>query len=146
MIKKSPLAAVAIVLVVLGNGAVVAAEPTLKEIMQGLRDSLVAMTDGLLLEQPEVVARAATEIAEHAPISAAERSVIKTTLGTDMPGFAQFDQRVHALSLAIRDAASQGALQRAERDYQQMLAACFACHTAYKARVGDALATSTEAR
>lgn len=140
MISQRLIPAVAIFAMALGGGAASAAEPSLKDIMQGLRDSLVAMTDGLLLGEVDSVAKAATEISEHAPISELERPIIKKTLGDEMPSFAQFDERVHALSISIGEAAERGELGRAEREYQQMIVACLACHTAYKARVSEALA------
>ncbi len=57
-----------------------------------------------------------------------------------MLGFAQFDERLHALSISIGEVAEQGELGRAEQEYQHMIAACLARHTAYKARVSEALA------
>jgi cytochrome c553 len=118
-------------------------EPTLKEIMQGLRDSLVEMTDGLLLGEADRVSRAARVIAEHPPISEHDRPIIVETLGPEMPAFAHFDQLAHSFSVSIAEAATQGDLARAEREYQQMLGACFACHNAYKTRVAEALVGTT---
>lgn len=139
MISRQRIASVSILVVALGGSTAVANEPSLKDIMQGLRDSLVAMTDGLLLGEPDTVAQAASKISGHAPISDRERPIIIKTLGSEMPGFAQLDERVHALSISIGEAAARDELGRAEQEYQQMIAACLACHTAYKARVSEAL-------
>lgn len=50
--------------------AATAAEPNLKEIMQGLRDDVVEITDGLLTDDFTKVAHAAVRIANHARIPA----------------------------------------------------------------------------
>lgn len=123
----------------LGSSGAPAATPDLKSIMQGLRNSLVTMTDGLLQGEPEMVAQAAANIANHSPVPEHERSIIRATLGTEMPGFAELDREVHVLSVEVGNAAEEGDLARAERDYQTMVAACLACHTSYKARVSEAL-------
>jgi len=140
MNSRQWIASVSMLVVALGGSAAVADVPSLKDIMQGLRDSLVVMTDGLLLGEADTVARAASEISGHAPISERERSIIIETLGSEMPGFAQLDERVHALSISIGEAAARGELGRAEQEFQQMIATCLACHTAYKDRVSEALA------
>ncbi len=142
MISKRLLAAAAVLAFAATGLAAIETEPTLKEIMQGLRDSLVEMTDGLLLGELDRVSPAALDIAGHPPISERDRPVIVATLGPEMPAFAQFDQSVHSLSLSIAEAATQGDLARAEREYQQMLGTCFACHSAYKSRVAEALGTT----
>lgn len=137
--------ALAIALIITGTGlATTANEPTLKDIMQGLRDSLFELTDGLLLEAPDQVATAAAAIAGHATVSEHERFIIVATLGSEMPKFVQWDQLVHSLSVSIGEVAATGDFARIESDYQQMLSACIACHGAYKTRVSTALGTATE--
>jgi hypothetical protein len=136
---------VAAVLGITSAGSVaMASEPTLKEIMQGLHDNQSELTGGLLSGDADRVSLAATGIAEHPAIAERERLIIVATLGPEMPAFGQYDQRVHSLSLSISDAAKQGDLARAEREAQEMLSACFACHTAYKDRVSEALTAAAK--
>ena len=116
-----------------------AAEPSLKEIMQDLRNNLVAITDGLLLDDLERVAQGATGIAQHAPIAEAQVKRIADALGPEMPAFKQFDNEVHTLSVAIASAAGKNERASIISEYQRMVSACLACHTAFKARVAETL-------
>jgi hypothetical protein len=84
-----------------------AAEPNLKEIMQGLRDDVVEITDGLLTDD-----------------------------------FTKVATSVHDLSLSIAAAADEKDRNKAIADYQRMLRGCFACHAAYKDRVGAVLSAA----
>lgn len=56
-----------------------------------------------------------------------------------MAAFKQIDTSVHDLSLSISEAAEEKDRDRAIAEYQRMLTGCFACHAAYKDRVGTVL-------
>jgi hypothetical protein len=115
-------------------------EPTtLKEIMQGLRDNLVDISDGLLMDDFEQVARGATAIAKHPAIPAAQVKLVAETLGPEMAAFKQFDTLVHELSLEINAAAEALDREAAVTGFKQMIDGCFACHGAYKDRVATVL-------
>ena len=79
--------------------------PTLKEIMQGLRDNLVGITDGLLVDDFDRIANGAMGIAQHAPITASQKTQIADDLGPEMAAFKLFDQQVHGLSMSMATAA-----------------------------------------
>jgi cytochrome c556 len=112
---------------------------TLKEIMQGLRDNLVEISDGLLTDDFGRVARGANAIAEHPRIPPNQVQLVAAELGEEMPAFKQMDHRVHHLSLEIKAAAE--ALDRAAviAAYQHMFDGCIACHDAYKDRIAAVL-------
>ena len=112
---------------------------TLQEIMQGLRDNLVEISDGLLTDDYALVARGATAIAEHPQIPTEQVQLVATTIGPEMPAFKQFDVRVHKLSLEISAAAEAGDRAAAISGFQKMIEGCFACHAAYKDRVAAVL-------
>ena len=116
-----------------------AAEPDLKGIMQGLRDDVVAIADGLLIDDLKSVADAATRIANQARIPAEQVQLVAAELGSEMATFKQFDVSVHDLSLSIAAAAEKGDRDRAIADYQSMMSGCLACHAAYKERVAVVL-------
>jgi len=116
-----------------------AAEPNLKGIMQGLRDDVVAITDGLLIDDLKSVADGATRIANHERIPAEQVQLVAAELGSEMATFKQFDVSVHNLSLSIAAAAEKGDRDRAIADYQSMMSGCLACHAAYKERVAAVL-------
>lgn len=108
---------------------------TLQTIMQGLRDNLVEITDGLLNDDFEMVERGASAIANHPRIPPEQVQLVASELGKEMPAFKQFDTRVHDLSVQISVAARQGDRAAATSGFGEMVNGCFACHDAYKDRV-----------
>jgi hypothetical protein len=85
------------------------------------------------------VAEGALAIAEHPRVPAADVERIAEELGAEMPVFTNFDVQVHELSLEMYEAARDGDRVAALEAYQGMVAACIACHTAYRERVGAVL-------
>ncbi len=122
--------------------AVTAAELNLKTIMQGLRDDVVEITDGLLTEDFTKVADGAVRIANHARIPDEQIQLVAAELGPEMATFKQFDMSVHDLSLSIATAAEEKDRSRAIADFQSMLAGCLACHAAFRERVGFVLSSA----
>lgn len=112
---------------------------TLKEIMQGLRNNLVDITDGLLTDDYEQVALGASAIAGHPRIPPPQVQLVAAELGSEMAAFKQLDTLVHDLSLEIKAAAAASDRVAAEAGYQQMIGGCFACHRNYKDRVAAVL-------
>jgi len=112
---------------------------TLLEITQGLRNNLVEITDGLLTDDFDKVARGAIAISEHPQIPAAQKQLVAKELGAEMATFKQIDTRVHDLSLDIHAAAKALDRQAAVAGYQQLIGGCFACHNTYKERIAAVL-------
>lgn len=139
MIHRPRLYAISMLVFAMTAIAARAGEPSLKEIMQGLREDLVAITDGLLLDDFDRIAQGATGIAGHAPISTPEAKRIAAALGPDMPAFKQFDAEVHTLSVAIASAAREVNREAVIVDYQRMVNGCLVCHAAFKNRVAEVL-------
>lgn len=113
--------------------------PSLKEIMQGLRDNLVTISDGLLTDDFELIVQGATSIAAHPKIPAAQVQLVAAELGPEMAAFKQLDILVHDLSLEIGAAAKARDRDAAISSYQRMIEGCFDCHSTYKERVAAAL-------
>lgn len=139
MLSRGRLALASLALIVAPTIALTGEPTTLKEIMQGLRDDLVDISDGLLRDDFEQVARGAIAIAEHPRIPAAQVQLVAQELGSEMAAFKQLDTRVHDLSLEINTAAKTLNRGAAVSAYQRMVEGCFACHDAYKARVSGVL-------
>lgn len=113
--------------------------PSLQIIMQGLRDNLVEITDGLLVDDFELVERGASAIANHPRIPPEQVQLVKAELGQEMPVFKQFDTRVHDLAVQISAAAKAGDGTAAIAAFEDMIDGCFDCHTVYKDRVAGVL-------
>ena len=112
---------------------------TLQTIMQGLRDNLVEITDGLLNDDLELVERGATGIATHPRIPPEQVQLVARELGEEMPAFKQFDMRVHDLAVEIGAAAKAGDKTAAIGKFQEMIDGCLGCHITYKDRVAGVL-------
>lgn len=113
--------------------------PSLKEIMQGLRNNLFAISDGLLTDDLEQVIQGATSIADHPKIAPAQVQLVASALGSEMAAFKQLDILVHDLSLEISASAEKSDRDAAISSYQRMIQGCFDCHRTYKERVAAAL-------
>ena len=130
---------ITLVLLLLPTVALAHETTTLQTIMQGLRDNLVEITDGLLNDDFELVERGASAIANHPHIPPAQVQLVAAELGKEMPAFKQFDTRVHDLSVQISTAAGNGDKAAAISGFGEMVNSCFACHDAYKDRVAGVL-------
>ena len=112
---------------------------SLKEIMQGLRNNLVEISDGLLVDDFDQIARGAIAIAEHPRIPPAQVQLVAQELGEEMPAFKRIDTLVHDLALEIDVAAEARDRNAAISGYAQLIEGCFACHATYKERVAAVL-------
>jgi hypothetical protein len=111
----------------------------LKEIMQGLRNNLVDISDGLLTDDFEKIAHGADAIAGHPRIPPWQVKLVAAELGSEMAAFKRLDTRVHDLSLEIKAAATTHNRDNAISGYQRLLEGCLACHNTYKGRVAAVL-------
>lgn len=115
-------------------------QTSLKTIMQGLRNDTVLMMDAMLIDDFDAVVEAAKRIADHPRIPPEQVSLVAAELGPEMAAFKQFDTLVHDLSLTVRDAAEVGDGVRVQKNFQDMIAGCLGCHSAYRQRVSALLA------
>ena len=115
-------------------------ETDLKSIMQGLRDNAVLVMDAILVDDFNAVAEAAQQIAEHPQIPPEQVALVAAELGSEMAAFKQFDTVVHDLSVTMREAAQDTDRVGVHRAFDDMIAGCLGCHTAYRQRVMTALA------
>ena len=139
MNRKRLIRAAALMLAFAPTIAMTSDAPSLKEIMQGLRNDLVEISDGLLMGDFEQVARGAIAISEHPQIPEAQIQLVAEELGAEMAAFKQFDTRVHDLSLDIHAAAKAHDHRTAVSAFQRLTDGCFACHDTYKERVASVL-------
>jgi hypothetical protein len=117
----------------------------LKGIMQGLRNNLVEISDGLLTDDFEKIAQGADAIAAHPRIPSWQVKLVAAELGSEMAAFKQLDTLVHDLALEIKTAATTYDRDDAISGYQRLLEGCLACHSAYKERVATVLDSTPDA-
>ena len=138
MLKNRLILITALAVVAL-PGTAVTSDTTLKTIMQEMRLNFLDISDGFLLDDFEKIAEGALAIAEHPRIPPEQVQRVADELGAEMPVFKNFDVQVHELSLEIYKAAKDRDRAAAVTAYQGMVAACFACHAAYRERVAVVL-------
>lgn len=140
MINSRMLATFAMMLLVAACATTTPGDPaTLKEIMQGLRDDLVKISDGLLVDDFAMIADGAKGIAEHPRIPTDQVKRVAAELGAEMAAFKQLDTQVHDLAIQAGAAAEASNRDAAFRRYQEIAASCLACHAAYKERIAGVL-------
>ena len=117
---------------------------SLKEIMQGLRDNLIEISDGLLTDDFEQIAKGATSISGHPKIPAAEVQLVGQDLGPEMATYEQLETLVHDLSLEISVAAKAHDRDAVNSSFQRMIDGCFNCHSKYEERIAAVLKPESE--
>ena len=144
MTTRKQVAFSSLALMLLAAGASADDSMTLVEIMQGLKDDTIRISDGLLTDNFEQIAEAADAIATHPKISADDAQLVAAELGDEMSVFKAIDLLVHDLAVEISVAARARDRSAAFEGYQQMFEGCLACHEAYQDRVATALAREPE--
>ena len=117
----------------------------LKGIMQGLRNNLVEISDGLLTDDFEKIAQGADAIASHPRIPSWQVKLVAAELGSEMAAFKQLDTLVHDLALEIGAASTIHDRNDVISGYQRLLEGCLACHNTYKERVATVLNRTADA-
>ena len=87
MLRKVFYQALAVAVLFVPAVAMTDDDVTLKTIMQGLRDNLVEISDGLLTDDFALVSRGASAFAAHPLSPAAQVQVVAAELGQEMPAF-----------------------------------------------------------
>ena len=108
--------------------------------MQDLRNDTVLIMDAILIDDLDAIVDAAMRISDHPRIPPEQVSMVAAELGPEMAAFKQFDTLVHDLSLSVKDAAEEGDGARVQEHFQDMIAGCLGCHSAYRQRVSALLA------
>jgi cytochrome c556 len=139
MYRKILILAASLMLILAPSVGMTSEANELKGIMQGLRNNLVDISDGLLTDDFEKIAHGADAIAGHPQIPPGQVKLVAAELGSEMATFKQLDTLVHDLSLEIRAAATTHDRDDAISGYQRLLEGCLACHSTYKERVAAVL-------
>jgi len=112
----------------------------LKEIMRALEADLTEVAHGIWTEDHQAVRAGAGRIADHPRVTPRQMGAIQTTLADEFPGFVQQDQAVHNTAVQLVEAVDAAqATGDLFRIYLRMQQGCMSCHTAFRARVIEAL-------
>jgi cytochrome c556 len=139
MTRKKLVRAITLLTIFVPTIAMTGDSITLKAIMQGLRNDLVEISDGLLTDDFTKVENGARSIAEHPQIAPEQVKLVAAALGPEMAAFKQLDNVVHDLSLEIAAAAKTLDRDAVIVSYQRMIEGCLNCHHTYKEHVAAVL-------
>jgi len=114
-------------------------EVTLKNVMQGLLTDTTVMTQGIFLEDFNMIERAASKIADHPKPAMALRMKLMKNLGSEMKNFKGFDSIVHNTAVSIKKAATEKNMPLVVAGYHQLIDGCQSCHSNFKQRVTEIL-------
>jgi hypothetical protein len=145
MHRKILIDAVSLMLIFVPSIGMPGEADELKEIMQGLRNNLVDISDGLLTDDFEKITHGADAIAGHPQLLPLQVKLVAAELGSEMATFKQLDTLVHDLSLEIGAAATAHHRDDVISGYQRLLEGCLACHGSFKERVAAALKRTPDA-
>jgi len=145
MHRKILIGAASLMLIIAPSVGMTSEENELMGIMQGLRNNLVDISDGLLTDDFEKIAHGADAIAGHPQIPPGQVKLVAAELGSEMAAFKQLDTLVHDLSLEISAAATTHDRDDLISGYQRLFEGCLACHSTYKERVAAVLSRTPEA-
>ena len=104
-------------------------------IMQGLGTSMTALTYALMTDDHATVAKSASAIATHAPISAEELQRIARVLGSDMRAFEAVDESVHVASVRLHEAAQARQPDQVVTRLGEVQRGCVSCHAQFRERL-----------
>jgi hypothetical protein len=112
----------------------------LKEIMRGLETDLADLAHGIWTEDPAVSGAAARRIALHPKVIPEQMAAIQASLMDEFPAFVQQDLGVHDAAVGFAEAA-RPPVGTAElfAIYLRIQQGCMSCHSAFRARVTEAL-------
>jgi hypothetical protein len=108
---------------------------TLRAVMDGLRTDMIHLSEGLWTGSFDRVARSAEAVADHPPVSPAERQRVHAALGEDFPTFVAADRHVHDMALRLREAAEREDTVAVLNSLSDLQKGCIACHTSFRERL-----------
>lgn len=122
-------------LISIGNAPADDAPENLQQIMQTLNADTLTLTTALMTEDWHAVEEAATAIADHPKVPMRQRMTIVSYLGARASEFREFDMVVHDAAVAIANAAEDGDIGTATKEYGIMIDGCLSCHADFRSEI-----------
>jgi len=108
--------------------------------MRGLELDLADLAHGIWIEDHESAGAAASRIAGHPKVIPEQMVAIQASLSNEFPAFVQQDLGVHDAALEFTQVAeSAAATEELFAIFLRIQQGCISCHSAFRARVSEAL-------
>ncbi len=111
----------------------------LRSLMIGLAQDMSRISDGVWIEDFQMIEDGAQSIATHPKITQEEMASIKAALGDRFQHFAGFDKVVHGTAVQIAEAAQERNMQRILELQGKIRQGCVSCHATFRSEVRVAL-------
>ena len=112
---------------------------TLKGIMQNLLSDTQKITEGMFLDNFQMIEKAANNIATHPEIPKPIKMKLMKSFGPKMVDFKAYDTLVHNAAVEINKAAKEKDRETILKQYQQMISDCQSCHNKFKVTAQEIL-------
>ena len=113
--------------------------PELKVIMQVLLADTKQITEGIFIEDFEMIKKAANNIATHPEAPAETKMKLMKAFGKEMKMFKGNDMKVHQAAVEIAKAAETKDIEAIMSQFHQLVDGCQSCHSKFKKRAQDIL-------
>lgn len=106
--------------------------------MQQLLTDMHQVDIGIYTEDFELIEEGAGNISDHPAMTEKDKKLVKTTLGTEMEQFVEYDMIVHHHADSMRLAALQENMQEVLHHYRIVQQGCVNCHSNYRESISSA--------
>ncbi len=111
---------------------------SLVPMMQQLLTDMYQVDNGIYTENFELIEESAGNISDHPAMTAKDKKLVKSTLGTEMKQFVKYDMIVHHHADSMRLAALQQEMQEILHHYRIVQQGCVDCHSSYREPISSA--------
>nr|WP_043740133.1 cytochrome c [Thioalkalivibrio nitratireducens] len=139
-IRSTSRAALAVGILTLSLASTASGE-SFRTVMQGLAIEMNRVQSALFVEDFATIVDAADAIVDHPRPSPDERRRILAAVEPHIDEFRSLDQQVHEAAENLADAASDRDLEMTIRYHGRLVAACIACHSAFREDVVGTLSS-----
>ena len=106
--------------------------------MQQLLADIQQVDQGIYTEQYSVIEEGSGRISDHPTMTPEDKELVKSTLGSDLNKFVEYDMVVHHHADSIRLAAVNENMNKILYHYRIVQSGCVDCHTRFRDQISSA--------
>lgn len=106
--------------------------------MQQLLADMQQVDQGIYTENYSIIEHGSGQISDHPTMTPKDKELVKSTLGSEMQKFVEYDMMVHHHADSMRIAAKNKNMQKVLYHYRIVQAGCVDCHTDFRDKISSA--------
>lgn len=106
--------------------------------MQQLLADMQQVDQGIYTENYSIIEKGSGQISNHPTMTPEDKELVKSTLGTEMQKFVEYDMIVHHHADSMRMAAINENLQEILHHYRNIQLGCVDCHSNFRDLISSA--------